>query len=59
MQSRVFTPRVFDSDPIRTAQPPRAFGLIDIAGVGVTNALSYQIKRALAAGEAPARPVGL
>jgi hypothetical protein len=59
MPSRVFTSRVFDSDPIRPAQPPRAFGLIDIAGVGVTNALSYQIKRALAVGEAQARPVGL
>jgi len=30
-----------------------------IAGVGVTNVLSYQIKRALAAGEAQARPVRL
>jgi hypothetical protein len=41
------------------AQPPRAFGLIDIAGVSVTNALSYQIARAVAAAEAQARPAGL
>ena len=59
MPSRVFTSRVFDSDPIRPAQPPRAFGLMDIAGVGVTNVLSYQIARAVAAGEAQARPAGL
>jgi hypothetical protein len=39
----------------RAAQPESAFGLIDIAGVGVTNVLSYQIARAVAAGEAQAR----
>ena len=59
MPSRVFTSRVFDSDPIRPTQPARAFGLIDIAGVGMANVLSYQIKRALAEGDAQARPVGL
>jgi hypothetical protein len=31
MLFRVFTSRVFDSDPIRPAEPPRAFGLMDIA----------------------------
>ena len=30
-----------------------------IAGVGVTNMLSYQIARAVAGGEAQARPAGL
>jgi hypothetical protein len=46
MPTRAFTSKVFDSDPIRPAQPPRPFGLMDIAGVGVTNVLSYQIARA-------------
>jgi hypothetical protein len=57
MPSRVFTYRIFDSDPIRPAQRQRALGLMDIAGVGVTNVLSYQA-RAVAAGETQARLAG-